>query len=601
MLTRVFAVVVLVFCASAVRPAAGAHAFLAVDESRKALHYVDETDRSKDWSVAGGFRDIQLIGDHRVALSDGQGISIVDLKSRRVVATVHPAAAKGTQSFRWLPDGRILIVAGGGALRTDALGTDLGHAKRTLGARICRTTSDGGWVSGVNADLVDLAPDGTIRAKFAVPNIKHFYHVAKRDDGYYGSCGYSGVALSLNAKGEVLQRFEHPTKFFFAGLQVLANGNLVVSNWAGHGKDDVRNEQKGPQLIEFSPDGKVVWTFRDPEKLGSIHHPVILDGLDTALPHEEAGGRLVPMSPLGDAKQLAKIAQANSLDGLAALPDGAFAISVPNLNDRKLAPSIARVGKDGSCKSLAAVQPGPGSERAVPFGMDAAPDGTIYVADNQFFSGNTPRPPSRLLALSPTGEVRVVVTGLRVANGVRVHGDHVYVTETQIEVKDKTLTSALFRFPVKGDPITLDGDPLKSPHLVARFESTINRDPFGADGIVFDADGRAVVSFFDDGSIVRLSIGADGKAQKRETLVGPGLLPSGDGIAIDPATGSLYIADPRSNSIHMLHPKTGLRTLARGGALDMPVDVIFRDGEVIVSNRTTATKPCRILSLMSAD
>jgi hypothetical protein len=51
----------------------------------------------------------------------------------------------------------------------------------------------------------------------------------------------------------------------------------------------------------------------------------------------------------------------------------------------------------------------------------------------------------------------------------------------------------------------------------------------------------------------------------------------------------------------MLHPKTGLRTLARGGALDMPVDVIFRDGKVIVSNWTTATKPCRILSLMSAD
>jgi hypothetical protein len=308
------------------------HRFLAVDESRKFLHYVDENDRSNDWSVAGNFRDIQLVGGHRVALSDGAGVSVVDMKTRAVAETVHPARARGAQSFRWMADGRLLIVAGGGVVEVAPSGVVTGPVRRTLGARVCRTTADGGWVSGVGAELVDLAPDGTVRAKFAVPDIKHFYHVAKRaDGGYYGACGYSGCAVSLDAGGKVLQRFDHPAKHFFGGLQVLANGNLVVANWAGHGKDDARNAGKGPQIVEFSPDGKAVWTFYDPERLGSIHHAIVLDGLDTALPYEEVGGLLVPMKVAGLFKAPVLIEPAQPNEPPRPEPPPPVPMVVPNL------------------------------------------------------------------------------------------------------------------------------------------------------------------------------------------------------------------------------------------------------------------------------
>ena len=274
------------------------HRFLAVDESRKAVHYVDEFDRKNDWKVAGNFRDIQLIGGHRIALSDGQGISIVDLKTKQITGRVHPPQARGTQSFRWRADGNILFVAGG-VLTTDASGRVLGHAQHTIGARICRTAPDGGWVYGDRAHVIELDTFGSVRTRHAVSDLARpsIYHVAKRKDGgYYASCGYSGVAVSLDAKGTELQRFSYPQKNFFASLQVLTSGNLVVANWAGHGKDDVRNEQKGPQAIEFTPKGKPVWTFYDPDGLGSIHHVIILDGLDLALPHDEVGGRISPMA-----------------------------------------------------------------------------------------------------------------------------------------------------------------------------------------------------------------------------------------------------------------------------------------------------------------
>jgi sugar lactone lactonase YvrE len=574
------------------------HRFLAVDESRKLLHYVDEAVRSNDWSVAGPFRDIQLIGDHRVALSDGAGVSIVDLKARRVVAGVHPPRARGTQSFRWLADGRLLIVAGNGVLTTDALGGDFGHAPRPLGARICRTTGDGGWVSGVGAELVDVAPDGTVRTRFTVPDIKHFYHVAKRaDGGYYGACGYSGCAVSLDAKGAVLQRFDHPTRYFFAGLQVLTNGNLVVANWSGHGRDDARNAQKGPQIVEFAPDGKVVWTFYDPDKLGSIHHAVILDELDTALPYDEVGGRFVPMAAVSAGVAPLSVADANSLDGVAFLPDGALALSVPNLNDRKRAPALLRLAPDGSARPLAAIAPAVGSERFVPFGLDAAPDGTVYVADNQFFSESTPKPLSRLLAIAPDGTTRVVASGLRVANGVRVHGDGVYVSDTQIAVTDGKVTSALFRFPARGEPVTIAGDPLATPLLVARFDTPIRRDPFGADGIVVDGRGRVLVSFFDAGTVVRLTLDAAGKITAQEEAVPAGILPSADGMALDAKSGAVIIADPRGQAVHALSPDGALRTIVRGGLLDMPVDVTARDGRAAISSWTSPGKPCRLLGL----
>jgi hypothetical protein len=44
---------------------------------------------------------------------------------------------------------------------------------------------------------------------------------------------------------------------FFSGWDTLANGNIVVANWLGHGK-----QGKGCHLAEFTPDNKLVWTWQ---------------------------------------------------------------------------------------------------------------------------------------------------------------------------------------------------------------------------------------------------------------------------------------------------------------------------------------------------
>jgi hypothetical protein len=77
------------------KPATGPalrHVFLAVDESRKQIHYVDQNDPSRDWSVAtvhNGkplcIRDLALAGAQRLVMAarNGEGIFILDLQSRQ--------------------------------------------------------------------------------------------------------------------------------------------------------------------------------------------------------------------------------------------------------------------------------------------------------------------------------------------------------------------------------------------------------------------------------------------------------------------------------------------------------------------------------------
>ncbi len=63
----------------------------------------------------------------------------------------------------------------------------------------------------------------------------------------------------------------HPLRFV-AGVQRLPNGNTIICNWGGHGKMG-----KQAQIIEVTPDKKVVWEINDWKKFGTPAHIQILD------------------------------------------------------------------------------------------------------------------------------------------------------------------------------------------------------------------------------------------------------------------------------------------------------------------------------------
>ena len=56
-------------------------------------------------------------------------------------------------------------------------------------------------------------------------------------------------------------------------VEVLPNGNLVVANWTGHSGRDFR---PGWKLIEFTPDGRVVWHW-NAEWAGTPNSLIVFD------------------------------------------------------------------------------------------------------------------------------------------------------------------------------------------------------------------------------------------------------------------------------------------------------------------------------------
>lgn len=58
----------------------------------------------------------------------------------------------------------------------------------------------------------------------------------------------------------------------FCGADVLDSGNIVVSNWLGHGM-----EGKGTPIIEVTPDKRVVWSFGDTEQTRQVLGVQVID------------------------------------------------------------------------------------------------------------------------------------------------------------------------------------------------------------------------------------------------------------------------------------------------------------------------------------
>ena len=111
------------------------------------------------------------------------------------------------------------------------------------------------------------------------------------------SSGFAANFQSFDKDGRLVDTISGPASIyphFYAGFQILANGNLVVTNWQGHGP---KFGGSGVQLLEYNPAGKLVWSWKqDSTKFSSLQGVIALDGLDPKFLHVEDGdGKLAPV------------------------------------------------------------------------------------------------------------------------------------------------------------------------------------------------------------------------------------------------------------------------------------------------------------------
>ena len=186
-----------------------------------------------------------------------------------------------------------------------------------------------------------------------------------------------------------------------------------------------------------------------------------------------------------------------------------------------------------------------------------------------------------------------VASGLRVANGTIVHGGYVYITESVLEEGSQPLTSAVLRFKLGEENVTLK-TPLKDdPHIIATFTSQKNDWRFGADGITFDSKGNLFVCLFGEGQIFKIEFDRQGNVVSNRLFAeAPGKLISCDGMSCDLRTDKLYVADCSANAVQIINPDGTVETLTqnedvldkRAGQLDEPCEAMVRGDTIIVSN-----------------
>jgi len=290
----------------------------------------------------------------------------------------------------------------------------------------------------------------------------------------------------------------------------------------------------------------------------------------------------------------------NTTDGMCLLPDRSFLISIPNFNDEKDPPMIMHITKDNKAEVFYTFPtPYPGLEeklnRIRPMGISRAPDGNLFLADMQYMVN--PNQKSRLWKLvvkkNKVEKMVLVASGFGVANGTAIHQGFCYITESVMEEGSHPLTSAVLRFKLDEENVTLMTPLTKDPHVITTFKSNKNDWRFGADGLAFDSKGNLLVGLFGEGQIFKVEFDKQGNVVANKLFCeAPGKLINCDGMSCDLRTDKLYVADSAANAIQIISPDGMIETLAQNedvtdkttGQLDQPCEAMVRGDEVIVSN-----------------
>jgi hypothetical protein len=283
---------------------AGQRRLLLRDEARSVVSYVDLGNSTAGWHVTTGTgRDLQLVGGDRFMVGTDNGYEERLLSNGALVT--QQKAFPGTLSAHRLRN-RNTILAGvnwQGANGISLIEVDAaGEIKSKVSypsfsyVRLIRQTPTGTFL--VAADTVVFEGDATGKILWrvdAAPAGSHVWQALRLPSGEtVVSTGYGASLALFGADGTLHKTITGPASvgpYQFVGFQILPSGDYVVANWQGHS-----GEKAGVQLLEYNPQGTLVWSYRPnttTESL-SLHAVIVLDGLDTSkLNVDDTSGVLV--------------------------------------------------------------------------------------------------------------------------------------------------------------------------------------------------------------------------------------------------------------------------------------------------------------------
>lgn len=267
------------------------HRFLGIDEGKQRLWLIDTTQPDYGWSLDLAdyplARDMHRLDDTTVLVGYDRGFFEIDITTGKVLRAKDGwTEVTGVSRLR---DGSTLVAGfnldGLGGVNVVTLDPALNvvNTARRDGdyVRLMRTTPAGTYLLCTNDHVLETTPDLVPVRTLRAEGFLHAWMAQRQKDGTtLVSAGYGAFMAVFGADGQLLRTFGGPSQmpddvapFFYACFQVLANGNLLVANWQGHGPD---NGHKGRQLLEFSPAGELLGTWSDAQRLSSLQGLLVL-------------------------------------------------------------------------------------------------------------------------------------------------------------------------------------------------------------------------------------------------------------------------------------------------------------------------------------
>ncbi|MHC5067661.1 MAG: hypothetical protein ACYTF0_03620, partial [Planctomycetota bacterium] len=216
------------------------HIFVATDESRKQLLYVNEVDPSQDWTIAiGPNRDLQLINDNRqVLISVPTGYRIYGIADGSLIKEV--TVGDGIASVRRDQRGHTYLASRTTIWELDPADQVISEQSFELGRffRLLRFADNGNYLyTSGKTTISEATRSGEVARTFdlaiiAPDTAKPYFAQQLANGNYLISTGYGACLVELTPAGELVRtiggRGGHPDIAFnfFGDAQVLANGHV---------------------------------------------------------------------------------------------------------------------------------------------------------------------------------------------------------------------------------------------------------------------------------------------------------------------------------------------------------------------------------------
>jgi hypothetical protein len=279
------------------------------------LVYVVVDDLKQNWELAvpDGIQDFQLIGNNKllVGYKFNFGYLEVDLATHKIDVQVRDFLTRDQAiltSVKRLASGHTLIMAqrleGSAATDLEVWEVDNDkkvYDKRTFkgccgNLRVVRLTAEGHFLVGADSALAELDETGKEVARMTTGGSPTYMGLKTSDGTYYATNGHGGQLLAfapggqrrvVGGKGSASA--QTVTIYQPGQFQILQNGHIVITNWTAE------NGGKGQQLVEYDPDGNMVWSWDDPSvRPQGLETLLVLDNLDPAVVNDDRDGVLKP-------------------------------------------------------------------------------------------------------------------------------------------------------------------------------------------------------------------------------------------------------------------------------------------------------------------